>query len=55
MVVQLQVEQLVQPTDTTHHSEKVGGELVRAKTVKPKCTYDIGINRESNPTLKNCH
>ena len=40
MVVWLQVEQLVQPTNTTHHSEKVGGELVGAKTVKPKCTYD---------------
>ena len=55
MVIQLQPEQLVQPTDATHHLVKVRGELVRAQTVKPKCTYDEGVNGEPNPTLKNCH
>ena len=55
MVIQLQPEQLVQPTNATHHLVKVRGELVRAQTVKPKCTYDEGVNEEPNPTFKNCH
>ena len=55
MIVQLQVEQLVQPTNVTHHSVKVRGELVGTQTIKYKCTYDEGVNGEPNPTLKNCH
>ena len=55
MAVQVQAEQLVQPIDATHHSVKVKGELVGTQTVKPKCTYDKGVNKEPNPTLKNCH
>ena len=34
MVIQLQPEQLVQPTDTTHHSEKVGGGVDRGEDRK---------------------
>ena len=56
MVIQLQQpKQLVQPTDATHHSVKVRGELVGTQIVKPKCTYDEGVNGEPNHTLKNCH
>ena len=40
MVVQLLAEQLIQSADTTHHSEKVGGELVGTETIESKCTYN---------------
>ena len=40
MVVQLLAEQLIQSIDTTHHSKKVGGELVGTETIEPKCTYN---------------
>ena len=55
MVVQVQAEQLVQPTDATHHSVKVRRELVGTQTIKSKCTYDEEVNGEPNLTLKNCH
>ena len=54
-MIQLQPEQLVQPTNATHHSVKIGGELVEAKTIKPKGANDEGVNREPNPTLKDGH
>ena len=51
----MQPEQLVQPTNTTHHSVKIGWELVGIKTIKPKGANDEGVNREPNPTLKDGH
>ena len=40
MMVQLQAKKLIQSADTTHHSEKVGGELIGTKTIKSKCIYN---------------
>ena len=34
---------------------KIGGELVGAKTIKPKGANDEGVYREPNPTLKDGH
>ena len=51
----MQPKQLVQPTNATHHSVKIRGELVWAKTIKPKGANDEGVNRELNPTLKDGH
>ena len=51
MVVQLQAEQLGQPTNTTHHLVKVKGELVGAQIVKLKCTYDEGVNGKPDPAF----
>ena len=44
MVIQLQPEQLVQPINATHHSVKIRGELVGAKTIKPKGANDEGMD-----------
>ena len=46
----MQPEQLVQPTNATHYSVKIRGELVGAKTIKPKGANDEGVNREPKPT-----
>ena len=42
---------LVQPTYTTYNSEKIGGKLVKAQSVKPKGAEYEKVNKKPNSTL----
>ena len=54
-MIQLQPKKLVQPTNATHHSIKIRGELVGTKAIKSKGAYNERVNRKPKPTLKDSH